>query len=81
MLYDKNDQFSQQLRDRLKTTTMGLGLVRLLMDTGRAEEARMTLACLQDGLNKEPQRPTASPCSDEDSGYRENVLAFCAASL
>ena len=30
-----HDQFTYQLRNRLKTTGMGLGLVRLLQDAGR----------------------------------------------
>lgn len=81
MVYDKHDQFTHQMRDRLKTTAMGLGLVRLLMDAGHTEEARTTLASLQDGLDEESQKATASPRRDEDSGYREHVLAFCAASL
>ena len=34
-------------RNRLKTTGMGLGLVRLQMDVGLTEEARTTLASLQ----------------------------------
>lgn len=46
MMYCKNDQFTQQMRGHLKTTAIRLGLVRLLMDAGRAEEARTTLASL-----------------------------------
>jgi hypothetical protein len=44
----KNNRCTGQMRDSLKTTGMGLGLVRLQMDVGRTEEARRTLASLQD---------------------------------
>ena len=43
-----HDQFSDQMRSRLKTAGMGLGLVRLLQDAKRFEEARTTLASLED---------------------------------
>jgi hypothetical protein len=42
-----HDQFSHELRNRLKTTAMGLGLVRLLQDARRFEEARTTLYSLE----------------------------------
>ena len=41
-----HNRFSPQLRNQLKTTVMGLGLVRLLQDAGRNEEARSTLLSL-----------------------------------
>jgi len=44
-----HDQFTHQMRNRLKTTSMGLGLVRLLMDAGLTEEARTTLSSLENG--------------------------------
>jgi hypothetical protein len=47
-VHGKNNRFTSQLRDRLKTTGMGLGLVRLQMDAGLMEEASTTLAYLQD---------------------------------
>jgi hypothetical protein len=47
-VHGKNNRVSGQLRDRLKTTSMGLGLVRLQMDAGLTEEATTTLASLQD---------------------------------
>jgi hypothetical protein len=37
-----HDQFTHQMRKRLKATVMELGLVRLLQDAGRIEEARIT---------------------------------------
>jgi hypothetical protein len=43
---DKHDQFTPQIRNRLKTTSIALGLVRLLMDAGLTEEARTTLISL-----------------------------------
>jgi hypothetical protein len=44
----KTNGFTGQLRDRLQTTGMALGLVRLQMDVGLTKEARTTLASLQD---------------------------------
>ena len=41
------DQIARQLSDRLKTTSMGLGLLRLQLDVGMTEEARTTLTSLQ----------------------------------
>ena len=38
-----HDQSTQQTCDRLKTTCTGLGLVRLLQDAKRFDEARATL--------------------------------------
>lgn len=45
-----HDQITRQVRTRLKTTGMGLGLVRLLQDARRFEEARTTLYSLEDGF-------------------------------
>ena len=45
-----HDQFTRQMRNRLKTTAMGLGLVRLLQDAGQTEEARTTLLSLENGF-------------------------------
>ena len=45
-----HDQFTHQMRNRLKTTGMGLGLVRLLQDAGLTEEARTTLYSLENGF-------------------------------
>ena len=55
-----HDRFTRQMRNRLKTTCMGLGLIRLLQDAKRFEEARTTLYSLepQDGL----ERPSQKPC-------------------
>jgi hypothetical protein len=45
-----HNQFSPRLRNRLKTAIMGLGLVRLLLDVGRTEEARTTLCSLENAF-------------------------------
>jgi hypothetical protein len=41
---------THQMPKRLKITAMALGLVRLLQDTGRIEEARTTLDSLANGF-------------------------------
>jgi hypothetical protein len=45
-----HEQFTHQLRNRLKTTVLGLGLVRLLQDAGLTEDARTTLSSLEFGF-------------------------------
>ena len=45
-----HDQVTQQMCDRLQTTCMGLGLVRLLQDAGLTQEARTTLSSLETGF-------------------------------
>ena len=59
-----HDQFTPEMRNRIKITCMGLGLVRLLQDAGRTEEARSTLASLQSGLQgvvEESNKPSQNP--------------------
>jgi hypothetical protein len=62
-LSSKADQNTRQLRDRLKTTGVGLGLLRLQLDAGMTEEARTTLSSLQNDFQlllhgvKETERP------------------------
>jgi hypothetical protein len=59
-----HNQFSRQMRNRLKTTGMGLGLVRLLQDARRFEEARTTLYSLEYGFQcvaEEPDKPNQIP--------------------
>ena len=51
-----HDQFTQQMRDRLKTTVMGLGLVRLLQDAKRFEDARTTFNLLE-GVGSDKPKP------------------------
>ena len=45
-----HDQLTKQMCDRLTTTCIGLGLVRLLQDAKRFEEARTTLFSLKNGF-------------------------------
>jgi hypothetical protein len=56
-----HDQFTHQMRDRLDTTVLGLGLVRLLQDAGRIKEARTTLYSLENG-GVESDKPNQKPC-------------------
>ena len=49
-----HNQFSPRLRNRLKTTGIGLGLVRLLQDVGQAEEARTVLSSFENGSQGHP---------------------------
>ena len=60
-----HDHFTHQMRNRLQTTGMGLGLVRLLQDAGLTEEARTTLSSLENGFQavaQEPDKPSQKPC-------------------
>jgi hypothetical protein len=60
-----HNHFTQQMRNRLKTIGMGLGLVRLLQDAGLTEEARMTLSALENGIQgvaKETDMASQNPC-------------------
>ena len=59
-----HDQFTDQMCDRLKTTCMGLGLVRLLQDAKRFDEARTTLYMLENGFQdvaEESGEPSQKP--------------------
>ena len=59
------NQFTHQLRRRLKTTGMGLGLVQLLQDAGLIEEARTTLYSLENGFQGAAEKsatPIQKPC-------------------
>ncbi len=47
-----HEQFSRQMRNRLKTSVMGLGLVRLLQDARRFEEASTTLYSLENNFQE-----------------------------
>jgi hypothetical protein len=51
---NKPNEQSPRVGNTVRTTSMGLGLVRLLLDAGRPAEARAALASLQTGL-QEPQ--------------------------
>ena len=56
-----HDQFTQQMCDRLTTTCLGLGLVRLLKDAKRFEEARTTLCLLEIGFREGSDKPNPTP--------------------
>ena len=45
-----HDQFTHEMRNRLKTSGMGLGLVRLLQDAKRFEEATTTFYLLENAV-------------------------------
>jgi hypothetical protein len=61
--HSRVDQTTRQLRDRLKTTGVGLGPLRLQLDAGMTEEARTTLSSLQNDFQlllhgvKETEKP------------------------
>ena len=52
-----HDQFTSQMRSRLETSGMGLGLVRLLQDAKCFEEARTTLCLLETGHESTTTEP------------------------
>ena len=57
-------RFTPQMRNRLKATVMELGLVRLLQDAGRTQEARTTLRSLEYGLQgiaEKSHKPNRKP--------------------
>jgi hypothetical protein len=61
------EQITRQLSDRLQTTGVGLGLLRLQLDAGMTEEAKTTLASLQNDFQlllhgvKETDKPPVKP--------------------
>jgi hypothetical protein len=63
-----HDPFTQQMRNRLKSTAVGLALVRLLQDARRFEEARTTLYSLENGfqgIEEESDKPSQKPYKGE----------------
>ena len=63
-----HDHVTRQMCDRLETTCIGLGLVRLLQDAKRFEEARTTLYALENGFqsakpNHKPRKRITRPAS------------------
>jgi len=65
-----HEQFTHQMCDRLETTLMGLGLVRLLQDARRFEEARETLYSLEEGFQGDTDKPSRKRISPEKRGIR-----------
>jgi len=65
MLAIYDERYAHQMPSRLKTTAMTLGLVRLLQDARRTEEARMTLDSLESGFQvvaKTSDMPSREAC-------------------
>ncbi len=60
-MWATHDHVTQQTRNRLKTTAMGLGLVRLLQDAGRAAEAKSTLSLLENGFRDVVKKSRPDP--------------------
>ena len=76
-----HDQFTRQMRNRLKTTGMGLGLVRLLQDARRFEEARTTLYSLENGFQgvaEESDKPSQKPCQANRLKGVSTIFSFMA---
>ena len=49
-----HDQFTRQMRNRLETTAIGLGLVKLLQDAKRFDEAKTILHSLENEFQGVP---------------------------
>ena len=80
-IHDKHDQFTHQMRRRLKTTGMGLGLVRLLQDAGLTEEASTTLSSLEpsfQGVAEESDKPSQKPCKANRLKGASTIFSFMA---
>ena len=54
-----HDHVTRQMSDRLENTCIGLGLVRLLQDAKRFDEARAVLDALE---GTESDQPSEKPC-------------------
>jgi hypothetical protein len=72
-----HDQFTRQMRRRLKTTCIGLGLVRLLQDAKRFDEARTTLYSLEDGFQGVPVE-SDEPCQRPAKGVSKTASSSSA---
>jgi hypothetical protein len=70
-----HDQFTHQNCDRLKTTCIGLGLVRLLQDAKRFEEAKAALYSLENGVHEAPDKPTQKPSNRPNRVTRHRSAA------
>ena len=57
-----HDQLTRQMRNRLKTSAIGLGLVRLLQDAKRFEEARTVLYSLENEFQGEEAASDKPTC-------------------
>lgn len=75
---EKHDHFTDELRNRLGTIGIGLGLVRLLLDAGRAAEARTTLAALQEGFQGGTEESGEASQKQRPAGRSKNGFRFVA---
>jgi hypothetical protein len=60
-----HDQFAHKMCESFKTTCMGWGLMRLLQDAKRFDEARTTLSLLENGFQgvaEKSDKPSPKPC-------------------
>jgi hypothetical protein len=76
-----HNQFTHQMRNRLKTSVMGLGLVRLLQDAGWTEEASTILASLEPGFQgvaEESDKPSQKPCKANRMKGVSTIFSFMA---
>ena len=74
-----HNQLNRQMRNRLKTSVMGLGLVRLLQDAGLTKEARTTLSSLESGFQdvaEESDKPGQKPCKANRLKVSSRTFSF-----
>jgi hypothetical protein len=70
-----HDPSTEQMGNGLKTTAMGLGLIRLLLDARRTEEAKKMLCFLQHDLPRlEEVKTTSQTCKAKDAS---RSLSLC----
>ena len=74
-------RFLRQLSDRLKTTALGLGLLRLQLDAGLTEEASACLAQIQDdfqmlrfAVEGERETPPSRPAFRKSKRRKERLV-------
>jgi hypothetical protein len=75
-----HDQFTRQMRSRLKTSAIGLRLVRLLQELKRFEEARTIFSSLENGF-RDVAVELATPgqesrASTENVPFRESCIGI-----
>jgi hypothetical protein len=62
-----HDQLTRLMRDRLETTAVGLGLVRLLQDARRFEEAKTILYSVENEFQGASEQPGQKTCKVKGS--------------
>ena len=65
-----HDQYTHQSGDRLETIVMGLGLVRLLQDARRFDEAKATLCSLEEGFQEVAEKSAKKRMSPGQLAFR-----------